>query len=703
MRSGSLAAALLFLASVVSWAEEYHVAASAANASDDNPGTADKPWRTIGKASATAKAGDVVLIHAGRYPEVVTVKNSGTPQKPIVFKGFGDDEVLLDGADEIPAEKWQLSPGSKNILAIPLGRDPGQVLVDGKPIYVKVDKVKAYEWKLGTLTENDANLYQFDRVGKRLLVNLGAGGAAGHRIHVPVRASAFVLGANCRVAGIRAVHYSACAFELVGDDAVAEDCVATDCVGGIRISGWNRRGVIVRRNTVIGALANGIMLQDRPAACLVEDNLVIRCTRNPWHQVLWAGSIKMNSASDIVFAHNLVLEAGNPDTINGWDGWALWGDINIVRVLYVGNSCAHNKEAGLYIEFAMGDTRAYFNTSWHDGHGITCRASQRGMFLRNYVESPRGSGLAVWRSDEPYPAVDNAFGHNLVRNGHPSLVLQTEHPNFCDYNTYWPPKGAPLATGQAPQGGKTPVFKDLDGLRRATGHELHGEVRDAQLADLGLSAVTFRVAEAEDPDEVLTMIGNGGCEFEDPAGVNLLPYFWRAGTGDGAEHVFLYAAYCGLEGGVEGFAFGGAGGTVALKSDSADPKQEKLAHGGLRYLEIVGQKPQAMCREGLGFWSPSLPARPGDAVEVAFYVRGRDLKPAGGTALAAFVEFTDATGQHRQRVDLAGQMALAGTFGWTQVQAEAKVPAGARRMRVFLGSTPSTGVLLLDDIAVKVR
>jgi len=199
------------------------------------------------------------------------------------------------------------------------------------------------------------------------------------------------------------------------------------------------------------------------------------------------------------------------------------------------------------------------------------------------------------------------------------------------------------------------------------------------------------------------MIGNGGCEFEDPAGVNLLPYFWRAGTGDGAEHTFLYAAYCGLKGGVDGFAFGGAGGTVALKNDSADPRQEKVAHGGLRYLEIVGQKPRSMCPDGLGFWSPSLPARPGDTVEVAFHVRGRDIKPVEGTALAAFVEFTDATGQHRQRVSLAGQKALGGSFEWTQVQAEATVPAGARRMRVFLGARPGTGVLLLDDIAIKVR
>ncbi|MBM4033827.1 MAG: DUF1565 domain-containing protein [Planctomycetes bacterium] len=79
MRNHSITAALLLLASSVSWADEYHVAAGAANASDDNPGTADKPWRTLSKAASTARAGDVVLVHAGRYPETVAIRNSGLP------------------------------------------------------------------------------------------------------------------------------------------------------------------------------------------------------------------------------------------------------------------------------------------------------------------------------------------------------------------------------------------------------------------------------------------------------------------------------------------------------------------------------------------------------------------------------------------------------------------------------------------------
>lgn len=111
----------------------------------------------------------------------------------------------------------------------------------------------------------------------------------------------------------------------------------------------------------------------------------------------------------------------------------------------------------------------------------------------------------------------------------------------------------------------------------------------------------------------------------------------------------------------------------------------------------------------------------GDTYDISFYVRGKDLKrasgtppstapttsPATGSPIAAFVEFTDATGQHRQRVTLPSGLPndrpLSGTFDWTKFATEIKVPADAKRMRVFLGLLPATGQLLLDDISIKVR
>jgi len=701
----SLLALCVLLACSTILAAEYHVAVGAADASDDNPGAADKPWRTLAKAAATAQAGDVVFIHAGRYAESVQVKNTGTPGRPIVFKAFGDDEVILDGADEIPAEKWKAVPNSKNIYAIHVPFDPDEVFVDGKAVYAKLDKTGDRQWRLGVLTDADSNHYQFDAQTKTLRLNLGGDAPDKHVIRVPVRQTGFGLNAHCRLSCITGRNYAAWSFGAYADDAIVEDCQSLDCGMGFSTGGWDRRGVIIRRNTVIGSLHNGINLQDRPTGCFVEDNLAVRCTVNPSQTDEWSGSIKMNSAADTVFAHNVVLEAGNPHTINGHDGWSLWGDINIVRVFYVGNTCANNKEAGLYIEYAMGDTRAYFNTSYRNGHGITCRQSQRGVFMRNLVLESRGSGLAVWAGAPPYSTTDHVFAHNLVRDCNPCIWLQTEHPNFANYNTYWPRKGANVAWGEAPQGGKTPQYKELAEWTKAAGHDARSEVRDAQPADVGLDTVTFRVSDAKDPSQVLMMVGNDGCELEDPAGQNILPYFWRPGSGDGAVRTCFYAAYCGLEGGCDGMAYPGAGGTVQFMQDSLDPKEPKLAHGGLRYLQIQGQKPEQMCKDGLGFWSPSLPARAGDSYDISFFARGIDLKPvAGGEALTAFVEFTDATGQHRSRASVLGaNKPPVGTFDWSKVQTGVAVPKSAKRMRVFLALLPATGKLLLDDVTIKVE
>ena len=71
-------------------------------ASDDNPGTAEQPFKTISKAGEVAVAGDTVIVHEGTYRETVTVKNNGQPTKPIVFKAAeGEGEVVISALDVI--------------------------------------------------------------------------------------------------------------------------------------------------------------------------------------------------------------------------------------------------------------------------------------------------------------------------------------------------------------------------------------------------------------------------------------------------------------------------------------------------------------------------------------------------------------------------------------------------------------------------
>jgi len=84
---------------------EYYVARSNLSASDSNPGTASLPWKTIRHAADVVTAGATVYVKAGTYLEnsanaswntaVLSPVNSGTAAKPIIFKRFGTDSVII--------------------------------------------------------------------------------------------------------------------------------------------------------------------------------------------------------------------------------------------------------------------------------------------------------------------------------------------------------------------------------------------------------------------------------------------------------------------------------------------------------------------------------------------------------------------------------------------------------------------------------
>jgi hypothetical protein len=68
-------------------------------------GTAADPFRGLATAHQAAAPGDVMLLHAGVYDGPWTITRSGAPGKPIVWRGAGDGETVIDGqgkADKRP-------------------------------------------------------------------------------------------------------------------------------------------------------------------------------------------------------------------------------------------------------------------------------------------------------------------------------------------------------------------------------------------------------------------------------------------------------------------------------------------------------------------------------------------------------------------------------------------------------------------------
>ena len=61
-------------------AATYFVDQKHPQAADTNAGTAEQPWKTVGHATRTMKAGDTARIKAGRYREgSIVFGNSGEP------------------------------------------------------------------------------------------------------------------------------------------------------------------------------------------------------------------------------------------------------------------------------------------------------------------------------------------------------------------------------------------------------------------------------------------------------------------------------------------------------------------------------------------------------------------------------------------------------------------------------------------------
>lgn len=92
----------------------------AVTGNDQNDGTKSKPFRTLKKAASVARAGTTVLIRKGTYNEKLVVKHSGTKSKPVIFKAYKNDKVVLSGMNlkDIEGATSLVTINNKNHLTI---------------------------------------------------------------------------------------------------------------------------------------------------------------------------------------------------------------------------------------------------------------------------------------------------------------------------------------------------------------------------------------------------------------------------------------------------------------------------------------------------------------------------------------------------------------------------------------------------------
>ena len=133
----------------------YHVSKTG---SDFNPGTEERPFKTISKAAAIADFGDTVIVHEGVYREWVKPMNSGLPLHRITYKSANGEHVVIKGSERISS--WINDGGSVWKAEI-----PNDIFVDGNPFatVLKGDWLvfpSAYEVHTAAVYLNGKALYE---------------------------------------------------------------------------------------------------------------------------------------------------------------------------------------------------------------------------------------------------------------------------------------------------------------------------------------------------------------------------------------------------------------------------------------------------------------------------------------------------------------------------------------------------------------
>ena len=80
-------------------AATYVVDQAVPGTADTNPGTEEKPFKTVQRAAGVAKPGDTVYVMAGKYDERVKVQAGGTEGKPVTFVAMPRRSATVGGFD----------------------------------------------------------------------------------------------------------------------------------------------------------------------------------------------------------------------------------------------------------------------------------------------------------------------------------------------------------------------------------------------------------------------------------------------------------------------------------------------------------------------------------------------------------------------------------------------------------------------------
>ena len=378
----------------------YHVACQHPDASDDNPGTEDRPFATIQRAAAVLQPGEKVVVHEGVYRECVRPARGGDgPDRMIAYEAAPGETVRVTGSEVwspsfVPSEGWKIpsAPGNATVRMADLpadlfvGYNPfgvsnvpaefwtftrewaeeeahrfllkrGMVFLDGRPL--------KQVFRIADLAQTDGAFWVEDP-GLRIHLRLwDDADPDGREFEVTVREQAFAPArrhlAYIRVSGFRFDHSGdsvpvpqrALVSTSRGHHWIIEDNQirwANGCGLDVGAQDWKaahpeRSGHhIIRRNTIADCGICGIAGGTGADHTLVEDNVIERVGGLNVERIWECAGLKFHVCTGSLFRRNVFRHLRH--------ACGLWLDVKNRNCRITGNAFAdiESLQGGVYIE-----------------------------------------------------------------------------------------------------------------------------------------------------------------------------------------------------------------------------------------------------------------------------------------------------------------------------------------------------------------
>jgi hypothetical protein len=715
-------------------AKDLYVDQKHAAAADTNAGTEAAPFKTILAAANAANAGDTVWIKAGTYEDGGRLTKSGTLAYPITISAWKDDRVRIGSTprDLPPADQWKPVPNSKS-WAVQLPEEPAEdliVILDGKPIVTQ---------RKGTPPDEKEEMWAtYDPTGRTLMVIAEGTGnpAAAHKLQLARQASAFVMDQNASFWTFRKLEIAwvTDGFFVGGVGYLIEDCYFHNVY---RCSIFPHGRLTTIRRCNFNQCGYAICASGTGPANIVEDCLIVDCGQDGYADILHhAIHLDSESLSPLTFKGDAFAQIFRYNIVADTKG-GLWYDGNATGCRVIGNAFWDIRYGqGIYNEASVDDTMVTGN------YFLRCSVSSSWCTRLNVVENFFEGGTVVWHCRLLWP-LRNSFmsmrGNALVDP--PGGYLQhygfgwgkSPYPEgfskcWADYNRFRLRPDYPALNDAGTK------YKTIEDVRAKYGWELHGEGKpydpdhnDLTPEAMGGSVVTFRVPWGPRSYLARPMLSDAAINGTFPAAAEMNhtwaapSFFWRVADGNYDDRVLWPyepwfehdARWAPLS--TAGYGQGeNNGARWQIDAEKTGPDgmtnaSPELSNGN-HWLLLEGVTPEKMLAQGVGYWSAVLAAAEGARIRVALRIQGQELLPTERGTAAVWLQFTDETGQNRQRAFLVGKddqgvmhrpELTQGSYAWTNIEETITAPQGVIRMALFMGMLPCKGQLGFDDIQIQ--